>query len=398
MSTRYPVIIAGAGIGGLTAALALARAGLSVILLEGAERLEEAGAGLQLSPNASRVLLALGLGAALREHVVAPSGVAVRAARSGRDIVSIPIDPTVDGAPYWLIHRADLQSVLLAAIAAEPSIVLRLGTELRGYSLDGPVVTVAARTRSGVMLAEIAGALIGADGLRSTVRRTLDPAALPRFARRTAWRALVPAAEVAPASRQGIVRLWLGANAHLVHYPVRGGAFINIVAVLADAQPHSGWTQAGAADELTARFRRWAPAARDVLAAASAWQRWSLYDLPALSEWGQGPVTLLGDAAHAMLPFMAQGAAMAIEDAAVLAGCVAPAYGENGGGDIASALRRYEAIRQPRTHAAARAAARTGTLYHLRGPLAAARNSGMRMLGGARLAERQHWIYDWRPD
>ena len=393
MSAERPIVIAGAGIGGLTAALALARAGHSVIVLEAAPRLEEAGAGLQLSPNASRVLLALGLGEALREHVVVPSGVTVRRARSGRDIVSIPFDPAADGAPYWLIHRADLQSVLLAAVAAEPSIVLRLGTELRGYSLDGPVVTVAARTRSGVMLAEIAGALIGADGLRSTVRRSLDPAAMPRFARRSAWRALVPAIELAPAWRQGTVRLWLGANAHLVHYPVRGGAFVNIVAVLADPQPHSGWTEPGTADELTARFRRWSPAARELLAAPSAWQRWSLYDLPALPAWGQGPLTLLGDAAHAMLPFMAQGAAMAIEDAAVLAACVAQASG-----DIPAALRRYESIRQPRTHAVARAAARTGTLYHLRGPLAAARNLGMRMLGGARLAERQRWVYDWRPE
>ena len=378
----------------LTAALALAQRGFRVTVVEQAERLEETGAGIQLSPNATRVLLALGLEERLRTCVVAPEAVEVLTA-AGRRLAQIRLgERAVEryGAPYWVVHRGDLQTALVEAVRGHPDIALKLGTRVDDFVLHPQGVSVACRR--GVEPADERGiALVGADGLWSALRSRLGHERAPVFRRRTAWRAIVRATEVEPAFRESMVRLWLGRNAHLVHYPVRGGALINVVAIVHDRHTKAGWSSAGARDELMKCFPRWrwSDRARALIAKPEPWLTWSLYDLAPLRRWGTGPVTLLGDAAHPMLPFLAQGAAMAIEDAAVLAASLAREPD-----DPATAMRRYEAARRGRAASAKREARRNGVIYHLGGVRALARNLFLRVRGN-RLLRRQDWLYSWRP-
>jgi salicylate hydroxylase len=339
-------------------------------------------------------LIELGLGEALQSQAVVPEAIHMRSGRSGREIVCIPLGRQVEssyGAPYWVIHRADLQRVLLEAVANSPDIVLRLGFNVLDHASHANGVTVAGKTASGVIVEEHGLALVGADGLWSSVRLSLGHKIVPRFRQRTAWRTVVPAADLEPGWRTPATQLWLGARAHLVHYPVYGGAAVNIVAIVEDKSELRGWNNAGQPEMLLRQFARWPRATQAILAAASGWQTWSLYDLPPLPQWGRGPVTLLGDAAHATLPYLAQGGAMAIEDAAVLAGC-AMGFRDH----IPGAFRAYEGSRQSRTRKVARASARTGTIYHLRGPFGWARNYAMQMLGDDRLLRRQEWLYAWK--
>lgn len=387
------MIVVGAGIGGLTAALALTRAGYRAVVLEQAARLEEVGAGLQLSPNATRVLLALGLGDRLRPHVTAPEAIRVIDAGSGRDIVRIPLGTAAEqryGAPYWLIHRADLQAVLAAAVADNPDTKLHLGARAEDYALHSYGITVQARTARGTHDERGVG-LIGADGLWSTLRARLGDGSEPQFARRTAWRAVVPAEAVTAEFREPVTALWLGRDAHLVHYPVKAGTLVNIVAIITDTWHAQGWSAEGKRRELLKRFAGFAPQARALIALPERWQKWALFDRPAAPA-GKGPVTLLGDAAHPTLPFLAQGAALAIEDAAVLAECL-----RHEPDDIAGAMRRYEGLRRRRVRRAQREAQRNGQRYHLSGPRALARNIALRALGGERLLRRYDWLYDWKP-
>ena len=258
MARSRSVIIAGAGIGGLTAALTLVRAGYRAVVLEQAERLEEAGAGIQLSPNATRILLDLGLGERLRPHVVAPQAIRIVKGATGRDIVRIPLGETAEqryGAPYWAIHRADLQAVLAITAGESTDVTLRLGTRVEDFAIHQHGVTVEARTAQGTR-DEQGVALIGADGLWSTLRGRLGDRKPPRFAQRTAWRAVVPATSVTPEFREPVTGLWLGRNAHLVHYPVKGGAMINIVAIIRDDWHEQGWSAPGKPSDLAPRISR----------------------------------------------------------------------------------------------------------------------------------------------
>jgi salicylate hydroxylase len=388
------IIIAGAGIGGLTAALTLAQSGFRATVLEQAERLEETGAGIQLSPNATRILIALGLEQRLRADIVAPQAVAIRTASGGR-LARIPLGAGAErrfGAPYWSIHRGDLQAALLEAVRANPDIVLRLGTRVEDFVEHSNGLSAACRNRAGA--ADEQGiALIGADGLWSGLRTRLGYRAKPEFCRRTAWRALVPAAQVGPEFRTDEVQLWLGRRAHLVHYPVRSGTLINIVAIVTDDWAQPGWSAEGERDELLARYSRWswAEPVRNLLALPDRWLKWALYDLAPLHEWGKGRVTLLGDAAHPMLPFLAQGAAMAIEDAVVLADSLARQPD-----DPPAGLRRYERARRARTARVQSAARSNGRVYHLTAGEALARNLFLRLFGGKMLLRRYKWLYDWR--
>jgi salicylate hydroxylase len=388
------IIVAGAGIGGLTAALALAQSGFRVTLLEQAEALADTGAGIQLSPNATRVLIALGLEDRLRHVAVAPSAVAIMASAGGR-LARIPLGKPAEAryrAPYWVIHRGDLQAALVEAVRSSPDIALRLGTRVEDFVLHAHGVSAALRVRSGTAV-EPGIALVCADGLWSGLRARLGARAQPKFQRRTAWRALVPTDAIDPMFRANEVSLWLGRDAHLVHYPVKAGRLINIVAIAGDTWAQPGWNADGAREEVLARFSRWhwAEHVRDFLGVAKLWSKWALYDLPPLRHSGQGPVTLLGDAAHPMLPFLAQGAAIAIEDAAVLANALAQQPG-----DLAQAMRRYERARRGRTARVQRAARRQGRIYHLRAGEALARNFFLRIAGGSTLLRRYNWLYDWR--
>lgn len=396
MEGTQTVIVAGAGIGGLTAALALARKGFRVTVLEQAARLEEAGAGIQLSPNAARLLIALGLKERLQAHVTTPALVAVRSGRTAREIVRIPLGDVAAqryGAPYWVIHRGDLQAALVQAVRDTSAITLQLGTKVAGYTTHADGITV--QTGPGTDGAAVSGiALIGADGLWSAVRTQLHGSVPPRFGRRTAWRATVPA-QALPDVGKDVVGLWLGTNAHLVHYPIKAGALVNVVAIVQDTWDRPGWSEAGERDELMARFtpEAWSAQPRAIVATPDRWLKWALFDRPPVRRWGDGPVTLLGDAAHPTLPFVAQGAAMAIEDAAVLADCLARDIT-----DPARALRTYEDQRQARTARVRRAARVNRAVYHLGGPVGFGRDTVMRMLGGVGLLANHDWLYGWRID
>ena len=251
-------------------------------------------------------------------------------------------------------------------------------------------VTVQVRTAQGLR-DEQGIALVGADGLWSTLRARLGDRRPARFAQRTAWRAIVPAERVSDELREPVTGLWLGRDAHLVHYPIMAGTMLNIVAIVRDGWQEAGWTAPGKSADLLPRFKHFAPAARTLLALPDSWQKWALFDRAPHRVRGNGPVTLLGDAAHPMLPFLAQGGAMAIEDAAVLADCLRQDE------DPARAFRSYEHARARRVARVQREARRNSWRYHLSGPLGFARDMFLRMMGGEKLLRGYDWLYDWKP-
>ena len=395
MASERHVIVAGAGMAGLTAALALAHVGLRATVFEQAPQLSETGAGLQLGPNATRILLALGLGPRLAPVVTVPEAIRVMSAGSGHEIARIPLGRRVEaryGAPYWALHRGDLQAALAGAANDEQDVELSLGVRVEDFAAHANGVSVLAR-RGQEITNERGMALIGADGVWSQARERLHRQHPPSFSHRTAWRALVPADAVAPEFREPLVHLWLGLDAHLVHYPVKGGSVINIVGIVHDEWNKPGWSAPGKRDEILRHYARytWSDRARDLVGLPEHWLKWALFERRTTFRGGTGPVTLIGDAAHPMLPFLAQGAGMAIEDAAVIADCLVRYRG------TADALRHYEAARTTRTQRVRDASRKQGKIYGMSGPEALVRNLGMRLLGGDRLLARQDWLYGWKP-
>ncbi|WP_375413441.1 FAD-dependent monooxygenase [uncultured Bradyrhizobium sp.] len=396
MTASRTVVVAGAGIGGLTAALALAAKGFRVVILEKAERLEEAGAGLQLSPNASHILIELGLQDRLGSRAVTPEAIGIMSARSGGEIARLPLGDAAcrAGAPYWVVHRADLQSALQARVNDNPDIELRLGCQFEDVATDADGLTVV--QRSGMTRQqEQALALIGADGVWSAVRHRMFPRTQPQFSGLIAWRGTVEATQLPREYASKRVQLWMGSNAHLVAYPISSGRQINVVAILPGRWSRPGWSACGETMEIKSQFtpQQWPAPARMTIGAVDGWRKWALFTVPAGSAWSSGAVTLLGDAAHAMLPFAAQGAGMAIEDAAVLAKCL---EGIENAAAIASALQRYAGLRRARVARVARAARQNGKIYHLSGAAALARDLFIQTIGARRMLARQDWIYNWR--
>ncbi len=390
---RRSLIIAGGGIGGLTAALTAAKAGFQVTLLESAPQIEEVGAGIQLSPNVTRVLLALGLENSLMPVVVSPEAMDIRRGETGKTILSVPLGQTVRdsyGAPWWVVHRADLQAALLTHVLNTPAITLHTANRVEHLTLGQDHVTVQAGHRGQTSEFRASG-LIGADGLWSQVRQTLGDKTPPAPPRRIALRATV-AMEQVPEPFAGLRSgLWMGAKAHLVHYPLRAGTLLNLVAILADHRTLEGWNNEASRSEALTAFLPWCSEARQLLALADHWRAWSLIERPVFYGQGTGPVTLLGDAAHPMMPFMAQGAGMAIEDAAILGQELARTPDEP-----AEAMRRYEAARRARVTRVQRHARINGEIYHLSGLAAEIRDLGMRALGGGAMLKRSDWVYRWQ--
>jgi salicylate hydroxylase len=393
------IFIAGAGIGGLTASLSLAAKGFRVVVLEKVERLEEAGAGLQLSPNASRILVELGLPERLGSRAVMPDAICIMSARAGGEISRLPLGEAVAfraGAPYWVVHRADLQAALEAEVNAHPDIDLRLGCQFEDVAPHAKGLTVVQR-RGNARHQELAVALIGADGIWSSVRHHLFPDVQPQFSGLIAWRGMLDANQLPREYTSRRVQLWMGPDAHLVAYPISGARRINVVAVLPGTWNRPGWGAPGDPFEVKNAFvsSRWPAPARMMVSAVDNWRKWALFTLADGGQWTKGRIALLGDAAHAMLPFAAQGAGMAIEDGAVLAKCLAEGAGDSAR-EVAAALKRYARLRQGRVARVRRAARQAGRIYHLTGPAALARDLAIKAIGPRRMLARQDWIYDWR--
>lgn len=359
----------GAGIGGLAAALSLRGAGHEVTLVEQTPRFTELGAGIQLAPNATRVLGRLGLLDSVTARAARPGHVSFRTWSDGAEICRYALGREVEdefGAPYLQLHRADLQQALAAGVPPES---VRLGTEVVGIDQDDKSAGVT--TASGERLT--AELVVAADGIRSAARQWLFGADEAVFSQTAAYRALLPAAEVADLDLPD-TGVWLGPGRHFVHYWLRRGELLNVVAVFGTAEAQESWTALAEPGEPLHAFEGWEPRIVRVLERAGRMYRWGIYTRAPLARWNVGRVTLLGDSAHAMVPFQAQGAAQAILDAAVLGDCLTDADPA----DVPDALDRYVRRRlAAATHMQARSA-NAGEEFHLPdGPEAGARNARM---------------------
>jgi salicylate hydroxylase len=381
------VLIAGGGIGGLAASIALARRGIESEVLERSRFSEETGAGIQLGPNATRALAALGVLEAIGARAFKPDAIAIYDGLTGRKLSSLPLGKSVEdryGAPYLTLHRADLHAGLRAAAEKLVPVTLRPGFEVSAVDTQGADVLV-----RGIDGNEANGAaLVGADGLWSAVRPLIAPAASLRFTGATAWRTLLPREDLPAPFNASEVGLWLGPRAHLVHYPVRGGADLNVVAVTEGGAALQGWNQTSSAETLLAGFTGWNKDSRSLLQRAAVWRSWSLYGLTGLRRFSEGRIALLGDAAHPVLPYLAQGAALAIEDAVALAEAVAASPG-----DPAQAFRRYAERRRARASGVQRLSRRFGRIYHFGGLLRLARNLVLERRSGTAALADLDWLY-----
>lgn len=377
---QIPVLIAGAGIAGLALALELSARGIQAFLIERESSFTDIGAGLQLPPNAGRILARHpGLSEALDRVSTRPEGLVLRNARSGKTVSSLPLGwKALDrwGSPYRVLHRADLHRALAQAVHAA-GVRAIMGASVIGYVQEERLLRVTIRF-NGRDESLDAKALVGADGLKSTVRRLMGDDAGPTFSRSIAWRALIDIADVPPALRGNNTQLWMGPGAHLVTYTVSGGTAVNAVLTVPgiDAEPGS----------LSAVFKHWHPDLRP-LAERHDWTPWPLFERSAGRIWRKGLVALMGDAAHAMQPHMAQGAAQAIEDASALADSVQAEE------DIEAALIKYEAHRRPRAARVQAESRANGLLYRLPSPAAKLRDLAMRAMSEERLLARLDWLY-----
>jgi salicylate hydroxylase len=388
--TAQPILVAGGGIGGLATALGLARLGHPVRLFEQARAFEEVGAGLQMSPNGVRALRELGAWEAVETSCVIPSEIHMRDGRSGALLQRIRLGKGFEeayGAPYRVCHRADLLSGLLAAARQNGAIELKTGTR----------VEHAEETAEGVHLSlganeTVTGrALVAADGIRSGLRTAVAGDVEPVQQGVALYRGLVPLERVPPEIEADCVTLWLCPGGHVVHYPVSNWRNFNIVAAADGGIAGGGWQSPAEPGELRQRFPGLAEELAALLAVPASWQRWTGADLPPLARWSTARMTLLGDAAHATLPFLAQGAVMALEDAAVLARCVA------GPQPFAEAFQAYERQRKPRTAMIQQQSRRMHRIYHASGAVALARNVTLKLASPSFALRRLEWIYRWTP-
>jgi len=385
-----PVLIAGGGIGGLATALALARRGIASHVLERRSDFTEEGAGIQIGPNGTRILEELGVAEALRPNVGVPQALVVRDGASGAQLAELPLGDWIaarHGSPYWVAHRRDLHAALLRAADAMPHITLTAGFDVSGVANDAARVAVAATNGEAV-----AGrALIAADGLWSPLRSALFDSPHPRFCGKSAARSVIPLDAAPKELQRNATMNWLLPDAHVVHYPISGGRELAVIVVLEDQQDGTDWSAPVSPLQIQQSLTRCAAPLRALIQAATAWRRWALHALPVPDTWTRGPIALLGDAAHPMLPFFAQGAVMALEDAVVVADALAAQ-----GSDTASALAAYQRARRARVRQVVEASRRNGRIYHLAGAGAMARNLMLRHVPPARLMARYDWLYGWR--
>ncbi len=395
------VIIAGAGVAGLTAALAFAVRGYPVSVFERAPRLEEVGAGLQLSPNATRILDRLGVLPGLRNMAVRPDAVVLRDASSLAEIGRVPLGAAAEWrwkAPYLTAHRADLQNALAAHVEREPGIKLTTGATVRDVTPHSLGVTVSVETAG--RISQVSGLmLVAADGVWSDMRRLVRNAAKADFSGQVAWRRTVRADSVAGRALArigvgGTVNAFLSPGFHLVTYPVRAGSALNIVAFTTGKAIGETWSGSLDTKILKQAMRRTAPALLQLADDVGEWTVWPIHTVRHDTAWfSPKGVALIGDAAHAMTPYAAQGAAMAIEDGETLAGHVLARPDS-----LTAALSAWEAERRRRIERVARRGRLNRIAWHAGGPVAAARNLLLRSRKPEKLATGLDWLYGWTPD
>ena len=389
-SSPLRVLIAGGGIGGLAAALAIARTGGEVRVFERRAQSDEDGAGIQLGPNGTRILQSLGLADQLSSQVAMPDALFVHDGPMGVRVAELPLGGWLaerHGAPYWVAHRADLHAALRRAVDEHPLIELRHGIEIE----DAETYSDEVLARSGGQIVGAGDILIAADGLRSTLRQNLFGTRLPRYSGKSAARTVIRREQIPDGIPQDSVGIWLAPKGHVVHYPVRAGRELAIVVIRNDLAVDEGWATAVAHDWVKDAVQDFAAPVRSLIAASDNWRKWALFELPPLKTWVNDRVVLLGDAAHPVLPFLAQGAVLALEDALTLARCLSDSD------SVRKALGSYQTQRSRRAEGVQAASRRNGQIYHLDGPLRQARNVTLTISPPKRVMASYDWLYGWRP-
>lgn len=399
METRRRIVIAGGGIAGLTAALAFVQRGFAVDIFEQAARIEAVGAGLQLSPNATRILAGLGVLERLLPLAVRPEAVVLRDAAALKELARVPLGPFAERrwhAPYLTAHRADLQEALVAQAGATAGIRLVTGARITSVETGGDGVT-AQIERDGKTDTAQADLVVGADGVWSAMRGRGGLAGDSRFTGELAWRTTVKVESAAgrlfaALGTDGSVNAFLNPHFHLIAYPVSAGAAINLVAFTKGERMAEGWSGKADPSILAKAVSGAAPGLRQLIDAAGPWLAWPLHAVDQRAAWTDpAGIALIGDAAHAMTPFAAQGAGMAIEDAATLAASVAQTPET-----MSEALARWERQRKPRVAKVTRRGAINHMAWNAAGPVALARNMVLKLRSGERLAGDLDWLYGWQ--
>ncbi len=383
-----PIIICGGGIGGLATALALAKFGLPSIVLEQAPKFGEIGAGIQLAPNAFSVLDQLGVGQRARDNSVFIDELVMMDSHDGEMLVRLPVGEEFRarfGNPYAVAHRTDLHLSLLEGCEASPLITLKNSQRLVSFEEkgDGVVVTTASgETLSG-------SALIGADGINSVVRQAIVNDGPPIVSGHLTYRAVLPPSEIPEDLRWNAATLWAGPKTHIGHYPLRGWQLFNIVATFESGRTTQGANEPADRDEVLAQFSNVVPKIRQLMEVPREWRRWVLMDRDPVTNWTQGRVTLLGDAAHPMLQYYAQGACMALEDSLCIADKVHAAQG-----DLAAAFQAYQKARLVRTARVQMGSRLIGRyLFHPDGAERDVRNAVLRSQSPREFYDGFQWLY-----
>ena len=387
--SHHPVLVAGGGIGGLAAALALARQGFAVKVLEQAAHIGEIGAGIQLGPNAFSAFDALGIGERARSRAVYTDSLIMMDAVDESEVASVPVGEAFRkrfGNPYAVSHRADVHQSLLEGVLENDAI--ELITSVRVDRVEQTAHGVTAIDAQG--RAHAGAALIGCDGVKSNVRQQLvnDPV---RVSGHVVYRAVADARDFPVDLKMNAPCLWAGPDCHLVHYPLRGGEQYNVVVTFHSRKPEEWGVTDGSRDEVMTYFTGIGPRPRRLLDLPKSWRRWATADREPIGQWAFGRVTLLGDAAHPMLQYLAQGACMAMEDAVTLGEALRACRG-----DFAAAFRRYESARVARTARVVLMTREMGRIYHAKGVERLVRNDLWRERTPERYYDSLQWLYGWK--
>lgn len=384
-----PILVAGAGIGGLAVALALARQGYRVTVMEQTAQLGEIGAGVQLGPNAFEAFDALGIGKRARARAVYPERMVMMDAVDGGEIASVPLGDDFRrhfGHPYAVMHRADIHGALLEGVREQDGIELLTGTRVESFAQEASGVIVL----DGNGAHHHGAALIGCDGVKSVVRENLVGDAV-RTSGHVVYRAVVEAADFPQDLRWNAAVVWAGPDGHLVHYPLRRGEQYNVVVTFHSRKAEAWSVTDGSKEEVLSYFTDILDRPRQLLHLPKDWKRWATADRDPIKRWSQGPVTLLGDAAHPMLQYLAQGACMALEDAVTLGETLRVARG-----GFAEAFELYQRARIVRTARATLLAREMGRIYHTKGVERLVRNDLWRDRSAEHFYDALQWLYGWR--